>query len=110
MASRQRPQVPGVGRDALALLDPARGPLEAPIRAEIFGALRFQQHGRSLGETHAAVVARRRSAAFFPRLRNNIAVLREAHRYIGRVELTGQHVSPAGEWLLDNFHIVGAQL
>ena len=102
--------IPGAAPQALALLDPARGALEAPVRAEIFGALRFAQHGRSLGETHSAVGEGRRATAFFPRLRDNIDVLREAHRYIGQQERTGQHVSPAGEWLLDNFHIVAAQL
>jgi cyclic beta-1,2-glucan synthetase len=108
--ARLRRLVPGASAQALALLDPARGALEAPVRAEIFGAQRFQQHGRSLGESHSAAIDRRRPTAFFPHLRANIAVLREAHRYIGQQERAGQHVSPAGEWLLDNFHIVGAQL
>ncbi|RZT97756.1 GH36-type glycosyl hydrolase domain-containing protein [Rivibacter subsaxonicus] len=102
--------MPGAPPAVLALLDPGRGAIEPPIRAEIFGPQRFQQHGRSLGATHEARIDRRRSTAFFPRLRDNIAVLREAHHYIGQQERTGQHVSPAGEWLLDNFHIVGAQL
>ena len=109
-AWRVRRLLPSATPDALALLDPARGAVEAPVRAEIFGASRFQQHGRSLGETHAAVVDRHRLSRFFPRLRDNIAVLREAHHYIGRAQRTGVHVTPAGEWLLDNFHIVGAQL
>ena len=102
--------LPGAAPQALALLDPARGALEEAVRSEIFGALRFAQHGRSLGESHSAVGSGRRATAFFPRLRDNITVLREAHRYIGQQERTGQHVSPAGEWLLDNFHIVAAQL
>ena len=43
------------------ILDPARGPLERPNRSEIFGPERFAQHGRSLGDTHAARFARRGS-------------------------------------------------
>ena len=108
--ARLRRLVPGAAPQALALLDARRGSVEAPIRAEIFGAQRFAQHGRSLGESHSAVGDHARATEFFPRLRDNIAVLREAHRYIGQQERTGQHVSPAGEWLLDNFHIVAAQL
>ncbi len=107
---RRRPLLPGAAKQALALLDPARGALEAPIRAEIFGAQRFQQHGHSLGESHVEVVRARPSTAFFPRLRDNITVLREAHHYIGLQERSGAPVSPAGEWLLDNFHIVATQL
>ena len=109
-SARLRRLVPGAAPQALALLDAGRGSLEAPVRAEIFGAQRFAQHGRSLGESHSDVGDHARATEFFPRLRDNITVLREAHRYIGQQERTGQHVSPAGEWLLDNFHIVAAQL
>ena len=92
------------------ILDPARGPLEWPNRSEIFGPERFAQHGRSLGDTHAARFAPQGSTAFFPRLRDNIRILREAHRYIGQQATTGYDVSPAAEWLLDNFHLIEAQL
>ena len=92
------------------ILDPARGPLERPNRSEIFGPERFAQHGVSLGETHAARFAPSGSTAFFPRLRDNIRILREAHHYIGWQAKSGYDVSPAAEWLLDNFHIIEAQL
>ena len=93
-----------------AMLDPARGPLQPPIRSEIFGQQRFAQHGRSLGETHRSARTNPRAASFYPRLRSNIAVLREAQRYIGIQAATGYDVSPAAEWLLDNFHLIEAQL
>ena len=102
--------VPDVPPEVGGILDPARGPLEPPNRSEIFGPERFAQHGRSLGETHAAAYATGRSSAFFPRLRENIRILREAQRYIGRQATTGYEVSPAAEWLLDNFHLIEAQL
>ncbi|MDQ6628159.1 MAG: carbohydrate-binding protein [Pseudomonadota bacterium] len=92
------------------ILDPQRGPLEYPNRSEIFGPERFAQHGRSLGEAHAARFAPAGSTAFFPRLRDNVRILREAHRYIGSQASTGYDVSPAAEWLLDNFHLVESQL
>jgi len=92
------------------ILDPARGAVEPPIRAEIFGPQRFAQHGRSLGATHRAKRLRSHAATFFPRLRSNIRALREAHRYIGEQARTGYDISPAAEWLLDNFHLIEAQL
>ncbi|MEO8124600.1 MAG: carbohydrate-binding protein, partial [Burkholderiales bacterium] len=109
---RARPArgIAAAGAEAVALLDPARGALQSPIRAEIFGSTRFQQHGRSLGETHAAKLQARRADAFFPRIQENIRVLREAQYYIGLQARSGHHVSPAGEWLLDNFYVVLAQL
>ncbi|MFZ2986480.1 MAG: carbohydrate-binding protein, partial [Ideonella sp.] len=92
------------------VLEPAQGALLPPIRSEIFGLQRFAQHGRSLGDTHRAARAAFPVATFFPRLRSNIAALREAHRYIGAQAATGYDISPAAEWLLDNFHLIDAQL
>jgi cyclic beta-1,2-glucan synthetase len=92
------------------ILDAAGGPVEPPIRAEIFGLQRFAQHGRSLGETHRAARSGSRAATFVPRLHSNIQMLRDAHRYIGEQAATGYDISPAAEWLLDNFHLIEAQL
>ena len=102
--------IPGAPQSLLKILDGRLGPMQPPIRSEIFGLQRFAQHGRSLGETHRAARARAREATFFPRLRSNIRTLREAHHYIGLQASTGYDISPAAEWLLDNFHLIEAQL
>ena len=40
-------------------------------------------------------------------VKDNIRVLREAQQYIGALSLApGYQVSPAAEWLLDNFHLI----
>ncbi|HSC64744.1 MAG TPA: carbohydrate-binding protein, partial [Caldimonas sp.] len=101
--------VPDAPAELGEILDARRGPLERPNRSEIFGPERFAQHGRSLAETHAAQFAGKRSSAFFPRLRENIRILREAQHYIARYATSGYEVSPAAEWLLDNFHLIEAQ-
>jgi cyclic beta-1,2-glucan synthetase len=92
------------------MLDGARGPLEPPIRAEIFGRERFEQHGASLAATHRSENSSWRAKNFYPRLHANIAMLRDAQRYIGAQAAMGYDVSPAAEWLLDNFHLIEAQL
>ncbi len=102
--------VPNVPKALLDILDAGRGAVEAPNRSEIFGPERFAQHGLSLGETHRAEVAASRSVAFFPRLRDNIKVLRESEFYIAAQAQTGYQVSAAAEWLLDNFHLIESQL
>ena len=102
--------IPDAPQALCDILDGRLGSLEPPIRSEIFGPQRFAQHGRSLGDTHRAAPTSRRAATFFPRLRSNINVLREAHRYIGVQASTGYDISPAAEWLLDNFHLIEAQL
>ena len=105
--SRLLPDAPRPLRD---IMDGGRGPVEPPIRSEIFGPQRFAEHGRSLGATHRATLARGWGGSFFPRLRDNILVLREAHAYIAQQATTGYDISPAAEWLLDNFHLIDAQL
>jgi cyclic beta-1,2-glucan synthetase len=102
--------LPEAPRGLLDILDGERGPVPAPVRAELFGPERFAQHAKSLAETHRAEPARWRAATFFPRLRHNIAALREAHQYIGLQAESGYDISPAGEWLIDNFHLIEAQL
>ncbi|MBE0474640.1 glucoamylase family protein, partial [Rhodoferax sp.] len=88
----------------------SRGPVLQPIRSEIFGPQRFAQHGRSLAQTHRATRANTLVGNFFPRLKGNLATLREAHQYIGVQASAGYDISPAAEWLLDNFHLIEAQL
>ncbi|MEP6970469.1 MAG: glucoamylase family protein, partial [Betaproteobacteria bacterium] len=92
------------------ILDGARGLVAPAIRAEIFGPERFAQHGRSLAAAHATSTARQGSGSFFPRLRSNIEVLRQANSYIGQRAATDYDTSPAAQWLLDNFHLIEAQL
>ncbi len=92
------------------LLTPNAGALLAPVRSEIFGPQRFAQHGRSLGLTHEARRPGWAGAIFFPRLRGNIRMLRQAHQALLAQGGTGDDTSPATQWLLDNFHLIDAQL
>ena len=106
--------------DRLETLSPyARGILtsnssgpEPLIRAELFGTQRFEEHGRSLAQAQPVRTSRSwgESLSFFPRVEDNIAALRQAYDYIATISLSGQYVTPAAEWLLDNFHLVEAQL
>ena len=92
------------------MLDASRGVALEPIRAELFGPARFEQHGRSLGISHLAGPAGWRKATFYPRLQSNVHTLREAYGYIVREAHEGGSVSPAAQWLLDNFYLIEAQL
>jgi cyclic beta-1,2-glucan synthetase len=87
-------------------------PVEAPIRAELFGAQRFEQHGHSLARAQAVQsdASSRDGTPFFPRVDTNLESLRSAFDYIALTSQSGRYVTPAAEWLLDNFHLVEAQL
>ncbi len=103
-------QWPSAGPVLRSLLDDSAGPLQPPLRSEIFGPQRFAQHGRSLGESHRAGRASLRQSAFFPRLKDNARMLRLAQRCIAEQAASGHDISPAALWLLDNFHLIEAQL
>ncbi len=97
---------------ARKLLLTPHGEVQQPIRAELFGAQRFEQHGRSLAaaQTVRPTGSPDRAAPFFPRVQENIAALRQAYDYIAHTSRSGHYVTPAAEWLLDNFHLIEAQL
>ncbi len=85
---------------------------EPPIRSELFGLRRFEEHGRSLAlaqviETDAESHHR---PSFFPRVEENLAALRIAFDYVALTSLRGHYTTPAAEWLLDNFPLIEAQL
>ena len=92
------------------MLDASHGLALEPIRAELFGPARFEQHGRSLGASHQAGPAGWGRATFYPRLQSNVRTLRAAFDYIALDAQQGHDVSPAAQWLLDNFHLIEAQL
>ena len=83
---------------------------EDSIREELFGIERLEQHGESLAAAQQITTrpVPRRSLAI--RLRDNEAVLLEAYRTIGSAAGEGRAVTPAAEWLLDNYHLVEEQI
>jgi cyclic beta-1,2-glucan synthetase len=92
------------------MLDAALGPALEPIRSEIFGPARFEQHGRSLAESHHAAPAVFGRATFYPRLQGNIQSLRLSYEHIASHAHSGLDISPGAEWLFDNFHLIEDQL
>jgi len=82
---------------------------QTPLRAELFSADQMEQHGRVLAGTHAV----RRSVKRDPLLRrldDNERVLTTTCRLLTGVVLSKLRITPAGEWLLDNFYLVEEQI
>ncbi|MGD0144404.1 MAG: glycosyl transferase, partial [Rhizomicrobium sp.] len=84
--------------------------LEPPIRAELFSAERLEQHAESLAAAQRLSPRLRSGRLLTPRLYDNTKVLTEAYRAIVRATFEHQQITPAAEWLLDNFHIVDEQI
>ena len=80
------------------------------LRAELFSSERLEQHAASLAAAQG--VTRRRSArrTLDVRLKDNESVLLAAYRAIGAAVGEGRSITPAAEWLLDNYHLIEAQI
>ncbi|HEX3809280.1 MAG TPA: glucoamylase family protein [Rhizomicrobium sp.] len=85
-------------------------PSEAPIRAELFSVERLEQHAASLAAAQRVSAGPKRGRPLTARLHENAAILSEAHRAIVRATHAQQPITPAAEWLLDNFHVVDEQI
>ncbi len=82
---------------------------EAAIRFELFNTERLQQHAISLAEAQKQTNLSK-GHNLIPRVRENAVVLADAYQAVD-AEVRGQHaITPAAEWLLDNFHVIEEQL
>src|SRR5437867_11193352 len=85
-------------------------PLEEPIRAELFGVERLEQHAESLAAAQPVMSELEKGRRLLPRVQDNGRVLREGYREIAKAIREERAITPAAEWLVDNFHIVDEQL
>src|SRR5712691_5904612 len=84
--------------------------LDEPIRAELFGIERLEQHAGSLAAAQRVVHDSAKGRRLLPRVQDNGRVLREAYRVVARAIREERAITPAAEWLVDNFHVVDEQL
>ena len=82
----------------------------APIRDEIFGAERLEQHAASLAAVQTVTAQPPRVPGLSDRLDDNAVVLLAAYRASAAELENNRDVVPAAEWLLDNYHLVEAQI
>ena len=83
---------------------------ETLIRSELFSADRLEQHAESLAAAQPVIATVRTGRSLSGRLAQNCRVLFEAHRSLLRAVAAGQPMTPAGQWLVDNYHVVEAQV
>ena len=83
---------------------------EAPIRAELFSVERLEQHAESLAKAQQVTTKVSPGRQLDARLHDNTRVLTKTHRAIATANANQQTISPAAEWLFENFHIVDEQI
>jgi cyclic beta-1,2-glucan synthetase len=84
---------------------------ESPLRAELLSVERLEERARGLAASFTLARARDDTGqAFFARVDENARVLREAYRILADDVHRGEFLSPAAEWLLDNFHLIESEI
>ena len=94
-------------RKARPRLPPSRAP-EPPLRAELFSVEQLARHAKFLAGLHR-VVTRKGSNSLLSRLDANEQSLRAFNRATLAVN-PSRHITPAAEWLLDNFYLMEEQI
>jgi cyclic beta-1,2-glucan synthetase len=84
--------------------------MEEPIRAELFSGERLEQHAESLAVAQRVTTTSRAGRRLLPRVLDNGQVLLDSYRTIAKAIREERAITPAAEWLVDNFHIVDEQL
>jgi len=82
---------------------------EAPLRSELFTADQMAQHGKNLAAQHE-LTFERGPDRLLPRLASNEKVLVEVGALLAANAEPHRRVTPAGEWLLDNFYLIEEEI
>ncbi|MGH7041465.1 MAG: glycosyl transferase, partial [Acetobacteraceae bacterium] len=77
-----------------------------PVREELFSAERLEQHARSLALAQTVTPRPTRGHPLSGRLASNSAILLHAYRTITKSVEAGRAITPAAEWLIDNYYLV----
>src|SRR5687768_6828212 len=85
--------------------------LEAPLRDELLSTELLEERAKALAARFTVDPSPGRSARRRrPRLEANARLLEEAYRTLAQDVHRGDFVTPATEWILDNYHLVAAEI
>ncbi|MGC8492317.1 MAG: GH36-type glycosyl hydrolase domain-containing protein [Syntrophobacteraceae bacterium] len=80
-----------------------------PLRSELFSADQMERHGRTLAGWHR-LTRGRPTNRLLKRLADNESVLLSVHSLLTEAVKSERRITPAGEWLLDNFYLIEEQI
>ena len=83
---------------------------ELPIREELYSVERLEQYAAELAAEHKVAEESQRVSLLLPRLEENGRKLVETYNALAESIRREHVISPAAEWLVDNFHIVEEQI
>ena len=83
---------------------------EPPIREELYSVERLEQYAATLAAEHKIAEKTERPKLLLPRLEENGRKLIAVYHQLAETIRSVHVISPAAEWLVDNFHIVEEQV
>ncbi len=82
---------------------------ELPLRSELYNVPQMEAHGRTLASSHA--LSKRRGAdRLLARLADNATLINDTCTALTSAIKAGRQITPASEWLLDNFYLIEDQI
>ncbi len=82
---------------------------EPPLRSELFSSDQMEQHGKTLASLHTLSPGQAPDR-LLARLAENEAVLAGTRGLLVDALRTDRRITPAAEWLLDNFYLIEEQI
>ncbi|OGR81640.1 MAG: cyclic beta 1-2 glucan synthetase [Elusimicrobia bacterium GWC2_64_44] len=109
MLSRFIRGLPNLTKQLTRLLPAPRIADEQPLRAEIFTINQFKAHAAALAVKHAVTFKKGRER-LLGRLGENEKIILRAYELLNRSAGSKRRISPAGDWLLDNYYLIEEQI
>jgi len=82
---------------------------EPPLRSELFSSEQMEQHGKTLAGLHKLGPGHARDR-LLTRLADNEGVLLGVRNLLTEAVKANRRITPAGEWMLDNFYLIEEQI
>ncbi|HVR28830.1 MAG TPA: carbohydrate-binding protein, partial [Thermoanaerobaculia bacterium] len=93
------------------LLRRAEPDLDLPLRDELSSIEQLEERAKALGARLTIDPAPGRAAdRSYPRLEENARLLDQVYRTLADDVHRGDFITPASEWILDNFHLVSSEI
>lgn len=86
-----------------------RDPEQDPLRSELLSLQQIDAHAKELAHKHRAVICRGPDR-LLPRLAQNEQILHDSYDMVSDALAQGRQITPAAEWLLDNFYLIEQQI
>jgi cyclic beta-1,2-glucan synthetase len=91
-------------------LDPTAPPVDRPLRDELLSVERLAERAHALAARFTLDRTTGRARSLFRRFDENARILRESCQALADDAHQGLFVTPSGEWLLDNYHLIAAEV